>query len=63
MTGLATELANGTNRVNPAIADQGMDVGIGDTELVTTRVRAGIAVGINRFLTSAGAFALGLGHD
>lgn len=63
VTGLATELANGTSLVNPAIADQGIDIGIGDAEVITTGLGAGEAGGINRFLAAAAAFALGPGHD
>jgi hypothetical protein len=49
--------------VNSAIADQGVDVGIGDAEVVTIRMGAGITTGINPFLASAIAFALWPGRD
>ena len=58
VAGLAAQFADGASLVNPAIADQGVDIGVGDTQVVTTRLGAGIAVGINRFLGATIALAL-----
>jgi hypothetical protein len=44
--------------IDPVIADQGMAVSIGDTDIVTSGLGTGIAVGINPLFVSAGTLAL-----
>lgn len=61
--GLAGQFADGLGLIDPAIANESVDVVIGDTEVVTTRLRTGEAAGINRFLASAGTLTFRPGHD
>ena len=63
VAGLAAQFADGASLVDRAIADRGVNVVIGDAKVVTTRLGAGEAVGINRFLAAAGAFSFRPGHD
>ena len=63
VAGLTAQFSDGLSLVDPAKANEGVNVGIGDPAVLTTRMGASITRGINRFLASAGAFTFRPGHD
>lgn len=57
-TGLALEVRDISVDTSSSMADQSMDVGIGDAEVVTAKIETGVAIRINPLLTTARALDL-----
>ena len=54
--GLAAQFSDGSSLINPTEANEGVNVGVGNSAIPTTRTRTGVARGINRFFTATVAF-------
>jgi hypothetical protein len=63
VAGLAVEILDEVVAPVVAIADEGVDGGVGDAVKVAVRVGAGLAAGIDRFLATPSALALGVRQD